>query len=569
MLIIHTDQVPSLRSGRTDVQSPIRDKSSKPEGFSATSSEEGSDEDDPMKMEIGPIPEPADSNYIDDSSELSDVETGDAQNSEEAENDDSATSEGNTKTPVPGPHNILVSGPEMDVSDTNAREKPTDSGQGGTQPMQSQSLPGVSSSDKDIEVLVDNRKPAFTANESEQLRKNVQARAAAAVMEAASRSRASSEAPENIPANRTHLPSQNGMRGPQSDHQSRPNGAEHHRSRSDDNFAINGGTGVASFGGHPPSEVRKPSDLHNILNQEHVSAPSVSNENPADPYKRAEAIAAQMEGLKSRSASAPIHEGKGTPSPFPPPPLHPAPPRETLNQGQQQQLSPSLSHIMSPPVQSPAMMPPRSSSSTPVQADMERSSPKILGMVSQDKWQAVRGVSNTPYTASQTPRTSFISATSTIPSNEPSPREGTQPSMLRTLPMPSTQLGTPISDKQESFDVSQFRDSARGVRWSREGPETGFLRLTADAMRGWAETVRGSPLTATIEPTKILRIEIDMLDGDADKERVILIHKDGIQQMLVFETNSQNQRLVKAAVQRRRFVTWLRKLNSSVEYRNK
>lgn len=553
--MLYADQVLSLRSARTDDQSPIRDKSSKPDGFSASSSDEGSDEEDPMRMDIGPIPEPADSNYVDDSSsELSEVEMEDASKGEEAEAATSASSADTATTPIPKPLRIRVPESDKDINNTDIGEKTTGSGKGEAHSAQPRSSSEVGTPAKVVTEFesADRRPPlALATPDHDLLRRNAQARAAAAVMEAASRSRASSEVPEGVPGNRAELPSTNGRL-------SRPNGGEHHRSRSDDNFAIGAGIGLAPFSGHTLSEVRKPSDLHSILNQEHGSAPSGPNESPADPYKRAEAIAAQMEGLKSRSASAPIHEGKGTPSPFPPPPLHSAPPREAASQGQPQ--SPALSHILSPPVQSPVMIPPRSLSSTPMQTEVTRSSPKLLG--SQDKFSMGGSASVAAY-----PRASFVNTTPTQPSSEPSPKAVSQPLMPRPLAMPCTQLGTPISDKQESFDVSQFRDSARGMRWSREGPETGFLRLTSDAMRGWAETAPGSPLTATVEPIKVTSIVVDTVEGEAEKERVNLIHRDGSQQTLVFETNSENQRLVKAAVQRRRFVNWLRKINSSVEYR--
>lgn len=526
---IYADQIPLLRSARTDVQSPIRDKSSKPEGFSASSSEEGSDEEDPARMDIGPPPGLTVPSYIDDSSsELSDVEMEDVQKGEEIAAQTSADSQ--SKIELPSPREM---GPE------GVREKPKPAGRNEDEAQAAQSLSSLASQASLMEVQAEDRRPPLTPANSdyEQLKRNAQAKAAAAVMEAASRSRASSEVPQ--------LPSPSIIEGPQPGRSSRPAGPEHHRSRSDDNFAINGGIGLKA-GAHPLSEVRKPSDLHSILNQEQVSPPPCSNEGPADPYKRAMAIAAQMEGLKSRSASAPIHEGKGTSSPFPPPPLPPP------SQGQP---SPSFSHIMSPPVQSqsPVMMPPRSSSSTPVQADMGRSSPKILSMdVGQaDKWQTVQIASNDCFQrASQTPnKAAFVNTTSTA---------------SRPLTA-STQLGTPISDKQEFFEVSQFRDSARGVRWSRDGPNARFLRLATDAMRGWAETVQGSPLTADIVPSKIVRIDLDTLEGE--KEQVVLFQRDGSQQTLLFEANLESQRLVQAIVQRRRFVNWVKKVNSDVIWR--
>lgn len=530
MLTGITDQVPSLRSLRGDAQSPIRDKSNKPEGFSASSSEEGSDEEDSPKVNTGPVPEPTNAHYVgDSSSELSDVDLGSSQKSEEIGDE------------ILAKH---ASGPEGIAEETaEAGGTSADPGEGEAQSTQPQTSPEVCT----LATGTETTRPALPRAESdhEQQRKDAQARAAAAAVEAVSRSRASSEVPEGASSHQEaqlHRPL-------------RPNGLEHHRrSASDNNLAMNFRAGL-TMAGSQLGGVRKASDLRSILNQDHTSTVPVAQARSIDPYKRAEAIAAQMEGLKSRAASAPMHESKGTASPFPPPPL-------PLSQGQQR--SPPVSHIMSPPVQSPVMMPPRSSSSTPVQAEVGRSSPQMVSMVpSQDKWQAVRSSHQTSQTST---RASFVNTTSAIPSRESTPKGVTQPPMSRSSTTPSARLGTPVSEKQENFDVSQLRDSARGVRWSREGPDMGFLRLATDATRGWAETVKGSPLTARVEAARIVRIEVDALDGDNDKERVNLVHKDGNQQTLVFETNSENQRLMRAAVQRRRFVTWLRKNNSSVEY---
>lgn len=574
MLTPSTDQVPSLRSAHTDDQSPIRDKSSKPEGFPASSSDEASDDEDPMSMDMGPVPEATDSNYANDSdSETSDVEMEDARQAEENETDrprrrSSTASESRTR-PFSRSNNRRAA----------AEEDTTEPKKDGTQPERPRSSRTTQFYEKRTEEVEpeegrpttgQSRGVAEALVAHEYLIKSAQAKAAAAVKEAASRSRASSEVPETIPRNHTQSAHHDGLETPtRPEILSRPKGAEHHRSRSEDNFATNGGAPLASYGMHKLNEVRKPSDLHSILNQDQTPTGTTgSSENHADPYKRAEAIKAQMDGLMSRSASAPVHEGNDAPSPFPPPPLQPAPSREVLKSGPQQ--SPSLSHILSPPMQSPMMIPPRSSSSTPVQGiESGRSTPKILIPNNSDKWQTLRNASGSSQ-QSQTPRASFVNTPSTTPqsgTSEATTKTASQVFTPGQLVKPTPQLGTPITER-EAFDVSQFRDSARGVRWSREGPEKPYLRLNTDPMRGWAETASSSPLTAAVEPSKVVRIEVDSPDGDSERQRVQLVLRDGSQQVLVFETNSANQRPVKAAVQRRRFITWLRKLNGTAEYRN-
>lgn len=541
------DQWPSLRSAHTDEQSPIRDKSSGPGQFGfGSSSEDGSDDDDPMTMDVGPIPEPEDSNYVAESApDDSDVEMDDTRELGDEEDDaDGPPRPGRTNSHISSSRPGSRRGPEAELKE----EMPKGSKQG---------RPGEATTGPPTPLAVNGGDPheslSAVLSDQEHLRKSAQAKAAAAVMEAASRSRASSEVPDN--AGETHV---------RPAYPPRPPFAEHNRSRSEDFARSHAETPLSAQGLSKLNEGRKPSDLQSILNTDQGPAqPASADENHADPYKRFEAIKAQMNGL--RSASAPVHEGNGVQSPFSPPPVLSAPvaPKEASAQP-----SPSLSHIMSPPSQTATMALPRSSSNTPVQ-DSGRSTPKITipGSAHPDKWHAVRNgpVGPPPHSHSQTPRASFA----TMPSKDTTPNghgHGHGETAAKKLQAPTAQLGTPIPEKRESFDVSQFRDTARGMRWSRDGPSTPFLRLNTDPMRGWAETAGGAPLTAGIEPLKVARIEVEA--PGADRQKVQLTLKDGNEQVVMFETNSANGRSQSATLQGRRFVSWVKKMNEEVELRN-
>lgn len=113
--------------------------------------------------------------------------------------------------------------------------------------------------------------------------------------------------------------------------------------------------------------------------------------------------------------------------------------------------------------------------------------------------------------------------------------------------------------------MSQFYDS-EGSSWSRAGPSKPFLRLVTDPMRKWAETARGSPLKANIEPEQIARIETDHPNGNREQQRVQLETKLGRKMVLMFETNAANGRSQKAALQGRKFVSWVKNINDRVEW---
>lgn len=571
-MLTSPDQWPSLRSAHTDDRSPIRDKSSGPGHFTfGSSSEDGSDDEDPMTMDIGPIPEAVDSNYVAESGiDDSDVEMQDAQKSEDEEN------ENENDVICPGRRRSqLSSRPNSRRGVGIGKDAPAKSNETGTWAEPPKRI--ESDEDRlDEETRVGPPTPATTdggdqrdlsslLSEQEHLRKSAQAKAAAAVMEAATRSRASSEMPENPP--RVHsVPSQPLEPQARPESSSRPL-MDHHRSRSEDKAWSNGGFPFASHGMSKLSEGRKPSDLHNILNRDQGHVQPI--ENRADPYKRFEAIKAQMDGLqKNRSASAPVHEGDSVEPPFSPPLTLSAPPRDAARQ------SPLLSHIMSPPSRSPTMVAPRSSSSTPV-PESGRNTPMVTIPVpsNAEKWQVMRGLSSAPPQQSQTARAAFVNMapvdsytnghSGVAPKTAPrAPHEAGQ------LPFPTPQLGTPIPEKQEFFDISQFRDMARGVRWSRDSASTPFLRLNANPMRGWAETPSDSPLTVAVEPLKIARIEVETLAGDMERQKVRLLLKDGTEQMLMFETKSANGRTQGGAVQGRRFASWVKRVNGEVKLHN-
>lgn len=534
------DQWLSLRSAHTDEQSPIRDKSSGPGHFGfGNSSEEASDDEDPMTMDIGPIPETADSNYGPDDSDVDMDEGKEEADAEDAEARHTMGSRRRSSQNQPSRPSSRR-GPKAE----SRKAAPTSPHQAGLDETTSGPLTPVTVNGGDQHENL-----SAVLSDQEHLRKSAQAKAAAAVMEAASRSRASSEVPDS-----THEAQARPA------HPTRPPFAEHNRSRSEDFARAHVEAPQSAHGLSKASEGRKPSDLHNILNTDQVlPRPEPADEDHNDPYKRFEAIKAQMSGL--RSASAPIHEGNSAASPFSPPPVASTPAAPLAATAQP---SPALSHMMSPPSQPATAMPPRSSSSTPVQ-ESGRTTPKsaIPGNGPVDKRHAARqGPVGAPPAQAPTPRASFA----TMPPASTGAEDHEGETVARKLMVPTPQLGTPIPDKRESFDLSQFRDTSRGMRWSRDGPSTPFLRLKTDPMRGWAETAGGSPLKAGIEPLKVAKIEVDT--PGADRQKVQLTLKDGHEQMVVFETNSANGRSQSATLQGRRFVSWVKKMNGEVELRN-
>ena len=270
-------------------------------------------------------------------------------------------------------------------------------------------------------------------------------------------------------------------------------------------------------------------------------------ENGIDSYKRFDALMAQMsnnEAAPMRPASVPVQTNGH----------HFQPPAQQTRQMDAVHHSPSLSHILSPPMQSPLMGPPRSASTTPVPDGSGRSTPTIMIPNNGDhRWQAVR-TSLGP--APHAPRTSSFTPHG-ADGQKPTPRPAT----------PTMRAETPgYADRKEIFDVSQFRDSGRGVRWSRSSsPTAAYLRLATDPVRGVAEAVDApetEAVPAGIEPAKVSRIE---LETERDRQWVQLVLKDRSEQALAFETNSASGRLLNAKIQGRRFVSWVKKWNPEAE----
>lgn len=552
-LTCFSDSWPSLRSAHTDDQSPIRDKSSGP-GMFGSSSEGGSDDEDPMTMDIGPIPEPADSNYAADSDrENSDVEMRDAPGTDDGDHRRAiqpGRRASNARSRGARSHSQKKSVEEKvhrRNSSTSTKKKDSQSLQ---RPKELDSMSEEFKSGLPTPATTDggdNRDLNVVLNEQEDLRKSAQAKAAAAVMEAASRSRASSEVPETQT---------------QAAPTSRPSFTDHQRSRSEDNSSSH------------TSKLNKDwnqRDLSNMQNADHVvgDKASASTENHSDPYKRVEAIRAEMDGLKSRSASAPGTESTHIESPF-------APPVEVgLTQEAALQQSPPTSHsLLSPPSQASTLVP-RSSSSTPVPgtgSGRDTPTAKILTSGNADKWQALRGSTDAPHQDAenqlQTPRASFVDTPAARTMSE-GPKERTEEiaEVTAGIRQQSTpQLGTPIPEKEEFFDVAHFRDSARRIRWTRDDSETPYVRLFTDSMRRWAETNGNAPFTAAVEPLKISRVEVDVPEGQQQRVQVLL--KNGGEQTLVFETNTAIGRSQNAALQARKFANWVKKMNGDVELRN-
>lgn len=550
------EQWAALRSAHTDDMSPIRDKSNGPgHFFGSGSSEEGSDAgdmEDPMTIDIGPIPEPVDSNYVEDGSGSDDsdvdVEMEDGASKKAAESDITGAVHPSRRTSISHPGTQRsVHAQEMNLDEDKPGQTITTVSQMET------TQPDPATPRAEFEKQTD----MTAVLEQENYRKSAQAKAAAAVKEAANRSRASSENPEVLARSPTLRSQQHSTGSPAeqalSGFTSRPPLADHGRSRSEDTLTHGGAVIFTSSGTGKLDEARHPSDLHSILDtdQRNTQAETTS-ETHVDPYKRFEAIRAQMNGLTSRPASVLVHEGNGTNSPFGPPPQSIQAQRSATCVPQQ---SPNVSHIVSPPLsQSSAIVPARSSSTTPTPGlESGRSTPKILIPEGTRRWKAVRTSSSGSV---QQPHASFV-GTSSSPKKAP----------LQPLMPPTPQLGTPIHDKPETFDVSQFYDS-EGPSWAREGPNKPFLRLCTDPMRKWAETARGSSLKATIEPAQIEWIETDHPKSDRDKQRVSLMTKHHRKVVLIFETNSANGRSQGAALQGRLFVSWVKRINERVEWRD-
>lgn len=493
-------------------------------GSGDDSDADSDDEEDPMKMDIGPIPDPGagDSNWVEGSDSDSHYSNMDI-------DDDRPAKKGNEDSPK-------LASDEATVAAETGETKPSEESHNGGSLDQA----GLSTILSEHERV---RKSAQTA----------QAKAAAAVREAASRSRAASEVADDGPRPSGEEPkplapvradTDAGPRPPQ-----RPALADHQRSRSDGTFPE---TGLAAPG-IGKVEGRKHSNLQNILNPAGIRADAPA-ENGLDSYKRFDALMAQMSNNDTtplRPASVPVQTNGH----------HFQPPAQQTKHMDAVHHSPSLSHILSPPMQSPMMGPPRSASTTPVPDGSGRSTPTIMIPNNGDhRWHAVRTslgpAPHAPRTQSFTPH----GADGQKPSAPPA-----QPA----TPTMSVRAETPVSggaDRKEIFDVSQFRDSGRGVRWSRSSsPTAGYLRLATDPVREIAEAVEApeaEAVPARIEPAKVTRIE---LETERDRQWVQLVLKDRSEQALAFETNSASGRLLNAKIQGRRFVSWVRKWNPEAE----
>lgn len=488
-----------------------------------------------MKMDIGPIPDPSagDSNWVEggsgSDSHGSDVEMEDAKSAKKSDED-----------------SPKLASREAAVTRTSEIRPSEESNDG--HPDQA----GLSSILSEHERV---RKSAQTA----------QAKAAAAVREAASRSRAASEVAEDSPRpsatteSKPLAPARADTDGAGPRPQ-RPALADHQRSRSDGTFP-EAQTGLAApgmgmgMGMGKLGEGRKHSNLQNILNPAGMRADAPA-ENGVDSYKRFDALMAQMTSNESaplRPASVPVQTNGHH---------HFQPPAQQTKQlDAAPQHSPSLSHILSPPMQSPMMGPPRSASTTPVPDGSGRSTPTIMIPNNGDRWQAVRTSSFGP--APHTPRSSFTQSHGGADGQKPVPAAQPAASVRGETP-------TGPDNRKEIFDVSQFRDSGRGVRWSRSSsPTAGYLRLATDPVRGVAEALETSAEEAAaavpvagIEPANVSRIE---METERDQQWVQLVLKDRSKQAVAFETNSASGRLLNAKIQGRRFVSWVRKWNPEAE----
>lgn len=526
------------------------------------------EEEDPMKMDIGPIPDPGagDSNW---------VEGGSGSDSHES---------------------------DMDVdNDTPARKKSEESSPKLASVEAAVTHPGeVKPSEEHSNGHADQAGLSNILSEHERVRKSAQtaqAKAAAAVREAASRSRAASEVADDIPKHSATMESKppvilradtDAGSKPQ-----RPALADHQRSRSDGTFpdaAQTGGLAAPGMGklGGGEGAGRKHSNLQNILNpagmRADAAAPPAEN-GGLDSYKRFDALMAQMSGSGSsdsaplRPASVPVQTNGHGHHHFQPPAAQQQAAKQKMDSVPQH--SPSLSHILSPPMQSPMMAPPRSASTTPVPDGSGRSTPTIMipNNSSDHRWQAVRTSSFGP--APHTPRASFAQTQTQShggadgQKKSPAAQQTAAPTASSTTARTdSARAETPSStggpDRKEIFDVSQFRDSGRGVRWSRSSsPTAGYLRLATDPVRGVAEPLETSAAEAAaavpsagIEPAKVSRIE---LETERDRQWVQLVLKDRSEQAVAFETNSASGRLLNAKIQGRRFVSWVRKWNPEAE----
>ncbi|ROW07502.1 hypothetical protein VPNG_07093 [Cytospora leucostoma] len=579
-----------LRSAtRQDEDSPRRGlRGGESVDLDRSSDEESDDEDpDPMKMDIGPIPDPeaGDSNYVDSDTEGSIVRTRrtEAQQSEDEDNDEARPDSRRGSSRVEdvdvnmnGPVDERVDGaashkddPPQDPSKSSAYEPPHEKQHDGTNDTRESSISTIMPEHKHV-------------------RKSAQAKAVEAAKETASRSRTPSEVPPHDvstprkPAEQVFIAPWHQQPQESSDDQARPSVKravlwDHQRSRSDDVSSTKAVLEAPGMG--KVNEGRKHSDIQSILNHPPAtsSTGAETKENGPDSYKRFDALMAQMQNEQpARSSSAPIEPNAKPCQPPPPPPPPPLPvPQITPVEMQRQQAPAPLSRILSPPMKPVAMGPPGSASSTPVPGSSSgRSTPTFVYPGNSERWQAVR----TPPLAAtpQTSRASFVSTASAPASasaSVPEPMTGVvngndTPHLAPSHHTVSIPAITPRADsqassteKKEIFDVCHFRDLGRGVRWSRDGPTADYLRLTTDPAQGVAESTGREGFTAIIVPDKVARIDVEV---DQERHRVQLALRDGSDQVVVFEVNSASGRMLSAKIQARRLVSWVKKCNPKV-----
>ncbi|KAK7747416.1 hypothetical protein SLS53_001671 [Cytospora paraplurivora] len=579
-----------LRSAtRQDEDSPRRGlRGGESVDLDRSSDEESDDEDpDPMKMDIGPIPDPeaGDSNYVDSDTEGSVVRTRrtEAQQSEDEGNDEARpeSRHGSSRVEdldvnINGPVDERVDGavshkddPPQDPSKPSAYELAHEKQHDGTNNTRESSISTIM--------------PEYT-----HVGESAQARAVEAAKEAASCSRTSSEVPPHDlstrkPAEQDLITPRHQQPQESSDGQAQPSVKravlwDHQRSRSDDVSSTKAVLEAPGMG--KVNEGRKHSDIQSILNHPTAtgSTGAETKENGPDSYKRFDALMAQMQNEQpARSSSAPIEPNTKPCQPPPPPPPPPPVPQSAPVEVQRQQAPAPLSRILSPPMQPMAMGPPGSASSTPVPGSGSgRSTPTFVYRGNSERWQAVR----TPPLGA-TPQTSRASFVSTASASAPASASASVPELMtgglngndtphlapphRTMSIPAI---TPRADtqasateKKEIFDICHFRDLGRGVRWSRDGPTADYLRLTTDPVQGVAESTGKEGFTAIIVPDKVVRIDVE---ADQEKHRVQLALRDGSDQVVVFEVNSASGRMLSAKIQARRLVSWVKKCNPEV-----
>ncbi|KUI53517.1 hypothetical protein VP1G_01057 [Cytospora mali] len=600
------DQGSFLRSAyRQDEDSPRRSRLRGGESAEIDdSSSSDSDDEDPMKMDIGPIPDPeaGDSNYVDGSGSDGEGSVIETKETEAQQNDNDKDKEARRTSGSGRDQNVdqdtamdldepVESQPEVD-STASKQDKPPR----GLSRQSSHDSPRVEQPDR-TNNHVQGSGLTTVLSEQERIRKNAQAKAAEAIRDAASRSRTSSEVPaaedalkapaeQDVAAFHQHQTSERPDNHARPNNQARPDNQvqpdtqaraeyhaagfqaraghqareglwDHQRSRSDDVSSTKTVLAAPNMG--KLNEGRKNSNIESILNPASNSKRTDTNENGFDSYKRFDDLKRQMQSDPARSASVPIPPNT---QPFQPPPVHQSQPRD---------MQARHSGVLSPPPLQPLMMgPPSSASPTPVPGS-RRSTPGVMMPATSERWQAVR--TSSFGAVPQTPQASFVNTAAPVPGHGSGPVNGNdtphpaQPQPAMSTPVSTTRAETPNSvadkSKKEVFDVYLFHDMGRRVRWSRDNPKAGYLRLVTDPIQGVALSTGLEGFTAVIDPGKVSRIEVDT---HREEQRVQLMLKDGSEQMVMFETNSASGRMLNAKIQARRFVGWVRKCNPDVEF---